>query len=245
ERPPAVTSGDDVKVFGGHGEPPHRHDVIGTVAVASPHASDATLIERHLRPRAAAAGGTALHRVDCSRLRAAAANAGASTTVCGAHVLRSKNADFPGDIEAYGEAVMRLERTEIAIQFASGPSLVEHRSAVIPVGVIVTPDRGRGDDDIPSTDDVDSAEVGTMTAYPPDHAFLGTTTAVCLGSCARSTLARALRIVALQRGAVAIAEVTCELDRHISACSASLVGPAVDAIVAPEAGEAPPLAVTR
>jgi len=211
EHPQVAASGDDVKVFGGRAEAPHRHEVIGTVVATSHTASEDDIVTRLVRPRAAMAGGTAIHHVDCETRRPDEDDdisfAGV-VTICGANVLRALDAGRPVELEQHGEEVMELEHTRVAL---------------------ATPYNA------PQLSEVDHVGVGVLEIHPVDHAYFGTTAATCVGSCPRSTLSRAIRIAAAKRGAVAVAGLQCKLDGAVSRCTATLVGPELDSLVSPDA----------
>jgi len=203
-----ATTGDDVKVFGGRGEAPHRHRVIGTVVATSPTASVDDLVAHVLRPQAAAVGGTAIHRVDCEIRRSTDGETAFTNTVtiCGANVLRSVDAGRQMALTDYGNELLELEHTNVAVGTSSHT---------------------------PRMEAVDQDGVGILASHPDDYAYFGDAAATCLGSCARSTLSRAIRIAAAKRGAIAVAELRCELDGAVSRCTATLVGPELDSVVSP------------
>lgn len=208
--PAAVAGGEDVMIFGGRAEPPHRHVVIGAVVASMPTVEQDVVI-RALRRQVAHVGGTAIHRLDCETRRAEDDEAfeGATVTTCGANVLRARAVDEPVDLAEHGDVQLELEHTQVALltvtDVASLASEQEHD------------------------------QIGILEAHPIDHAYFGETAATCEGSCPRSTLSRAIRMAAGKRGAVAIAGLRCDLDGAVSRCTASLVGPHLDSVVAPEA----------
>lgn len=208
EHPQAVAHADEVTIFGGRADPPHRHVKIGTVVATWSSEDEDELVARVIRRHAARVGGTAIHHVDCeTRWSTDEDGDMAAVTTCGAHVLRAMDADDPVNLAHHGDELMELEKTRVALaSTASAPTMLEEK---------------------------DHAGVGIVEAHPFNHAYFGETAATCVGSCARSTLSRAIRIAAAKRGAVAIAEVECDLDGAVSRCTASLVGPELDSVVAP------------
>lgn len=207
--PSAVAGGDEVTIFGGRAEPPHRHVIIGAVVASMPSAEEDVVI-RALRRQAARVGGTAIHRLDCETRRAEEDEVfeGATVTTCGANVLRAMAVDEPVDLAEHGDVQFEIEHTQVAL-------------------LTVTPSASLASEN-------DHDQIGILEAHPIDHAYFGETAATCEGSCPRSTLSRAIRIAAGKRGAVAIAELRCDLDGAVSRCTASLVGPHLDSVVAPE-----------
>ena len=238
ERPPIVSDGAAVRVIAGRVEPPEGHEVLGVITTQCTALDGATGLNEApcteesmaqlARDRAAERGATALFELVCgtdesdrfiSGTQQPGSGAPASQTqsqitntttirtitTCRATVLRSKD----------GKPTAPVATTEPA----PGEQVVVSGQAI---AIAWTPEDAAAD--LPARD---ASEVGEMQAFPAGYRRLGVMTGRCLAACARSLVPRGLKQAAARRGALALADLDCQLEGERWHCRAAVVGPAV------------------
>jgi hypothetical protein len=200
--------------------PPDGYSILGVVTARCSTLDGATglledpcseeILTKRARERAAEAGATALLDLSCRRVEtervSERSDAGVVITrvrqnlTCQATALRHEGRRPEIAVGQPGGRTLTI--AGVAIEMAFEPAAAPHERE-------------------PSARAVE--EVAELERSPADHPPLGHVTASCLAGCARNSVWLAIRSEAARLGAVAFAELTCDLDDDRWSCRALLV----------------------
>lgn len=195
--------------------PPEGYTILGVVTarcttvdgasglLAEP--CDEETMMSHLRTRAAAAGATALLDLHCDRKE----------------TDRHTESGDAGTVTVTVRETLTCQGTALRHEGRRPAPPPAEPSRRITVGGVEVAIEGPTE---PSAGARDPSEVGELETFPEGYRRIGRIRATCLRGCARNTARLAIREMSARLGAVAFAELRCDLDGDRWHCEAIAVG---------------------